>query len=379
MLPTLLGKIGPLAWPMVCLSILLWGVIFTIALGYYFAWRAGADQALLNRLRTYTAEFLAPLGGLGVSLGLLGTVIGCIQAFFAPDGSLDTRAVAGGISDAYYSTGFAMVLSLIAMLAVYLFALVHEKLGGQLAPAPVASCGASLLAAQPYPVATARPSSHPSRPAPGGSFASAAPCAPTTPMAETQATPANTTPRAPVESASREALSEPQLEGVPELLFDLSRASTLHTFLRTGARLLAIHREILTSSGVQSRSIGAVSELILPPEASSLEEGSFGDGQSLEIEPGDYLDSVDPTPLGPDNLRALENLDAQPVLIIHQALMKRLRIHAKELLQSQGMSDTTAVKAVRLDLIQDQSGKTHLKRLEVIHASDNGECRGDRE
>lgn len=118
MLKHLILKSGLVGYPLLIISILLFGYIF----GQIIAWL----WAKL-RHRDFFAEpychtrLIGPLGGIAVSLGLLGSVTGFIRAFSAFNGKLDPTILTLGLSEAYYSTAFGLTLSIIALVSSYVF------------------------------------------------------------------------------------------------------------------------------------------------------------------------------------------------------------------------------------------------------------------
>ena len=63
---------------------------------------------------------LTPLGGISVTLGLLGSVAGFIVAFTGFQNGLDVQRLTGGLATAYWTTGLGIVTSLIASLGSYI-------------------------------------------------------------------------------------------------------------------------------------------------------------------------------------------------------------------------------------------------------------------
>ena len=70
---------------------------------------------------------LEPLGGIAVSLGLLGSVVGFIGSFSGFSGPLRTERVAEGLGLAYYTTAWGIVTALLASGGVYLLDVLHRR------------------------------------------------------------------------------------------------------------------------------------------------------------------------------------------------------------------------------------------------------------
>lgn len=126
MLRALLVKSGVVAFPLLVVSILLFGFIFSQTFFYFFKHRRKENTGFFS-----SSKFIEPLAGIAVSLGLLGSVTGFIRAFSAFNGKLDPNILTSGLSEAYYSTAFGLVLSIAALTSSYLFSLIlpHSKEG----------------------------------------------------------------------------------------------------------------------------------------------------------------------------------------------------------------------------------------------------------
>jgi hypothetical protein len=70
---------------------------------------------------------LEPLGGIAVSLGLLGSVVGFIGSFGGFSGPLRTERVAEGLGLAYYPTAWGIVTALLASGGVYALDVLHRR------------------------------------------------------------------------------------------------------------------------------------------------------------------------------------------------------------------------------------------------------------
>jgi biopolymer transport protein ExbB/TolQ len=68
-------------------------------------------------------DLLVFISSIAPMLGLLGTIFGMINAFgsFSSLESIKMNYVAGGISEALYSTAFGMIVSLLAQIVLWVF------------------------------------------------------------------------------------------------------------------------------------------------------------------------------------------------------------------------------------------------------------------
>ena len=90
-------------------------------------------EAIAGRPRGAAAPWkatLEPLGGIAVSLGLLGSVVGFIGSFGGFEGPLRTEGVAAGLSLAYHTTAWGIVTALVANGGCYLLDLLHRRRAG---------------------------------------------------------------------------------------------------------------------------------------------------------------------------------------------------------------------------------------------------------
>lgn len=120
MLRNLFLNSGPVAYPLLVISLVLFACLFAQTIAWV--------SAKISR-RTYIPLFsfekwIEPLGGIAVSLGLLGSVVGFIRAFGAfVLGQVEPHILVSGLSTAYYSTAFGLSLSIIALASSYIFSL----------------------------------------------------------------------------------------------------------------------------------------------------------------------------------------------------------------------------------------------------------------
>ncbi|MCD5401822.1 MotA/TolQ/ExbB proton channel family protein [candidate division NPL-UPA2 bacterium] len=122
MLRELMVKSGPVAYPLLIVSLFLFACLF-----------AEGSALLMAKLRRKAcvplfsfAKFVEPLSTIAVSLGLLGSVVGFIRAFRAFDGQLNPHILVSGLSEAYYSTAFGLGLSILALVSAYIFSLARR-------------------------------------------------------------------------------------------------------------------------------------------------------------------------------------------------------------------------------------------------------------
>ena len=112
MIETLIDKCGFLFWPQMALNIAIWALF----VGYLIALLKGD----IRPGRRPWEESLAPLGGLAVTLGLFGSVIGFVTAFSGFQKGVDVSILARGLSVAYWTTGVGIVSSLSSTLGSYI-------------------------------------------------------------------------------------------------------------------------------------------------------------------------------------------------------------------------------------------------------------------
>ncbi len=109
---------GLFAWPQIALSVLTFGFLF----GYLIAWLRGE----LYRGEEPWRSTLEPLGGISVSLGLLGSVAGFIMAFGGFQNGVNVPQLTAGLATAYWTTGVGIVTSLVASIGGYALGLLNR-------------------------------------------------------------------------------------------------------------------------------------------------------------------------------------------------------------------------------------------------------------
>ena len=119
MIGILIEKCGMLLWPQLALNVAIWSLI----IGYLVAL---SKRDVLPGQRPWE-ETLMPLGGLSVTLGLLGSVIGFVTAFSGFQKGVDVSALARGLSIAYWTTGVGIASSLSATLGSYVLNQIRKK------------------------------------------------------------------------------------------------------------------------------------------------------------------------------------------------------------------------------------------------------------
>lgn len=102
------------------------------------AWTLGVVAAYLLALwrrellpgRTPWQKHLDPLAGIAVTVGLLGSVCGFIEAFSGFQGGLNVPKVVSGLGAAYWTTGVGIVTSLVASAGSYVLGVLHTRRSG---------------------------------------------------------------------------------------------------------------------------------------------------------------------------------------------------------------------------------------------------------
>lgn len=112
MLREIFSKCGIVGYPLLIVSLLIFGFIFAEIVAMF---RRGSRDT-----RAYK-KLIEPLEGVAVSLGLLGSVSGFIKAFGAFSGQLDPMRLTSGLKEAYYTTLVGLTLSIVAAVSCYLF------------------------------------------------------------------------------------------------------------------------------------------------------------------------------------------------------------------------------------------------------------------
>jgi len=97
--------------------------IWTLIAGYLIALFKGE---ILRGQRPWE-ESLMPLGGLAVTLGLFGSVIGFVSAFNGFQQGVDVSTLARGLSVAYWTTGVGITSSLSSTLGAYVLNQIRKK------------------------------------------------------------------------------------------------------------------------------------------------------------------------------------------------------------------------------------------------------------
>ena len=114
MLARLVESLGLFIYPQLALSALVIG----LCLAYLLA-------AVRGELRGLTTapwrRQLEPLGGIAVSIGLLGSVWAFIQAFGGFAGGFEVDKIVAALGTAYSTTGVGLMTAIIAGLGAYTF------------------------------------------------------------------------------------------------------------------------------------------------------------------------------------------------------------------------------------------------------------------
>ena len=108
----LIDALGLFLYPQLALSV----VVIGLCLAYLLA---AARGELRNLDRPPWRRQLEPLGGIAVTLGLLGSVWAFMQAFGGFSGGIDIDRIVAGLGTAYTTTGVGLVTAIIATLGVY--------------------------------------------------------------------------------------------------------------------------------------------------------------------------------------------------------------------------------------------------------------------
>jgi len=109
---------GVFAWLQIPLSVLVVGVLLAYALAYYRREILPGDAPW--------EKTLEPLGGIAVTIGLLGSVAGFIVAFGSFKEGLDVPGIVSGLGTAYWTTGLGIVTSLVASLGSYVLSVLNR-------------------------------------------------------------------------------------------------------------------------------------------------------------------------------------------------------------------------------------------------------------
>jgi hypothetical protein len=108
----LVESLGFFLYPQLAISVLVIG----LCLSYMLAAARGELKSLSN---APWRRQLEPLGGIAVSLGLLGSVWAFTKAFGGFAGSIDVDRIVAGLGTAYTTTGVGLVTAIIAGLGSY--------------------------------------------------------------------------------------------------------------------------------------------------------------------------------------------------------------------------------------------------------------------
>jgi len=110
---------GLFAVPQILLSVVTVGLL----VGYGVATIRGELMLCANPWE----KTLVPLAEVSVSLGLLGSVVGFIEAFGGFQNGLDVHRLTEGLSVAYWTTGLGITNSLVVSLGSYMLAVVNRQ------------------------------------------------------------------------------------------------------------------------------------------------------------------------------------------------------------------------------------------------------------
>ena len=116
MIRVLIEKCGLLLWPQLILNVAIWALIAGYIVGLL-------KKDVLLSCKPWE-ESLSPLGGLAVTLGLFGSVIGFVTAFSGFQQGVDVSTLARGLSVAYWTTGVGIASSLSSTLGSYVLNLI---------------------------------------------------------------------------------------------------------------------------------------------------------------------------------------------------------------------------------------------------------------
>ncbi len=112
MVARLVDSLGWFLYPQLALSALVIG----LCLSYLLAAARGEFRNL--EARPWRRQ-LEPLGGIAVSIGLLGSVWAFIKAFGGFAGGIDIDRIVAGLGTAYSTTGVGLITAIIAGLGAY--------------------------------------------------------------------------------------------------------------------------------------------------------------------------------------------------------------------------------------------------------------------
>ncbi len=112
MVASLIETLGVFLYPQLAVSV----VVIGLCLAYLLAAFRGEFRNLDN---PPWRRQLEPLGGIAVSLGLLGSVWAFTTAFGGFNGGIDIDRIVAGLGTAYTTTGVGLVTAIIASLGSY--------------------------------------------------------------------------------------------------------------------------------------------------------------------------------------------------------------------------------------------------------------------
>ena len=70
---------------------------------------------------------LDPLAAVSCSVGLLGSVVGFVEAFGGFENGIDVAALTAGLAGAYYTTGVGIATSLVATLGCWVLGILNRQ------------------------------------------------------------------------------------------------------------------------------------------------------------------------------------------------------------------------------------------------------------
>jgi biopolymer transport protein ExbB/TolQ len=114
---------GPLMWPLLVCSILLWAVLIERMLVVGVRYRLLGGR-VPPRALTWHRQVLPFFMDVPPSLGLLGTVVGVVRSFHLFEGRLSGESVGAGLGIACMTTIFGLGIAIIASLGRYALDLV---------------------------------------------------------------------------------------------------------------------------------------------------------------------------------------------------------------------------------------------------------------
>jgi len=115
----LIKNCGIFTVPQLLLSIFVFGLLVAYLLAFL--------RREVRRGANPWEKTLVPLSSAAVTLGLLGTLVGCITAFGGFHNGLNVQRLTQGLSTAYWTTAVGIVTSLAASLGSYTLTLLNRK------------------------------------------------------------------------------------------------------------------------------------------------------------------------------------------------------------------------------------------------------------